>query len=303
MNPIDLVVVGAGPGGLSAAINGASEGLSTLVLDAASHVGGQSRYSAAIENYLGFPRGITGEQLAHRAGKQVKKFGGEIRLSSPVKSIQLDGGLKGLEVGGEWIECRALVIACGLSWRELDVEGSEKYAQSILYGGDKNRAPHHKGQRIVIVGGGNSAGQAALRWSQYCEVTISAKYPLEQTMSQYLIERIRERGIPVLIESKLERLDGGDSLQSCTLTNGEVPCDAVIPFIGAEPKTDFARGICECDGNGYLTNPKCPGVFVVGDCRAGSVKRIAVAVGEGANSIGGVHGYIASLQKSVGVGA
>lgn len=293
---VDICIIGAGPGGLSAAVNASSEGLSTLVLDAASHVGGQSRYSAAIENYLGFPKGITGQCLANRARKQVLKFGGEIRLKSPVNQITFDGKDKGVETPEGWVVCRSLVLACGLQWRNLEAIGTEKFGPYILYGGDKNRARHHKGKQVVIVGGGNSAGQAAIHWSRYADVTLTAKYPLEKTMSQYLIDRIEEKGIRTVIESKLEGLHGDEEgLKRCELTAEHVPCDAVIPFIGAHPKTEFAREVCECDGSGYLTKPKCPGVFVVGDCRAGSIKRVAVAVGEGAAAIGGVHQYLASL--------
>lgn len=295
MTRYDLTIIGAGPAGLSAAINASSEGLSVLLIDSQKYVGGQSRYSSAVENFLGFAHGVTGEQLSHIGERQARKFGANLALGHAVASVSTDGSDKVVTTAqGLSAVSRALLISSGLQWRELEADGAKDFASHLLYGGMKTLAPHYAKKHVLILGGGNSAGQAAIRWSRYAQVTLAAREPLKQTMSTYLITTIQSSNVRVIEGHSIQRMSGENGkLATCTLDNGDVPCDAVIPMIGSVPKTEFCRAVCECDEHGFLITGKLPGVFIAGDCRKDSVKRIAVAVGEGSAIVPQIHKYLA----------
>lgn len=281
MTDYDLAVVGGGPAGLSAAIKAASEGLSVILLNAEATCGGRSKHSAAIENYYGFPV-VSGQQLANRAVKQAKQFGVDIRCNAPVTDIALDGDDKLVFFTGGVARVKAVVVACGLHFKK------EFPSDCVIYNANKNYARYYAGKRVLIVGGGNSAGQAALHWCKYADVTIAAKYPLTQTMATYLTDRIAAAGLRVL-EAGLESVNQ----TACTLSNGTTETyDAVLVFTGAAPSTDFAAAVCERDKEGFLTRGKVPGVFIAGDARQGSLGGIAAAVGEGSETIPKVRTYL-----------
>lgn len=289
----DLAIVGAGPSGLSTAVNAASEGLRTVLLESNQHVGGQARYSTAIENYLGFPKGLTGIQLASRALSQALKFGAEMRLGKRVTRISVENGIKHLLLQDtrlqemlEDVLARAVVIACGLRWRRLQHTGN------ILYGGDRHLARRYRGKDVAVIGGGNSALQSALHWAKFANVRIAARRPLEDTASRYLIDRVRRAGIPVITGTELNGIEGA----TCNFRHGKEPCDAVIPFIGAVPDAAFAKDVCRCSPEGFLIEGNTEGVFCIGDCREGSVKRVANAVGEGSAVLPRVHEYLSALR-------
>jgi thioredoxin reductase (NADPH) len=294
MKRYDLCIIGAGPCGLSAAINASSEGLDTLLIDADKEVGGQSRYSAAIENFIGFPSGITGEQFSHFALKQARKFKTQVLTGHRVASLSADEKDRVVTTSeGLNAVARCVLIACGLQWRKLEIDGADEFQNSLLYGGMKSLAPHYSKKQVLIIGGGNSAGQAAIRWAKYANVSLVVREPLEHTMSHYLIQSIAEMSISVLVGRELKRLLGeAGHLKTCILDSGEMLCDAVIPMIGSVPQTGFALDVCNCDEHGYIIDGKLPGFLAAGDCRKDSIKRIAVAVGEGSSAIANVHKYL-----------
>lgn len=294
----DVAIIGAGPAGLSAAIHAASEGLKVIVLESQRCVGGQSRYSAAIENYLGFPTKITGQQLANQSYKQANKFGATILTSTAVHGIEIEGKDRIVALANSYIPTKSILISCGLGWKKINAQNEDSFEQEMIYGGDKNKAFRFKDRHIVVVGGGNSAGQAALQWARFAKsVTMIVRRELVDTMSRYLIDRILESpNITVLKESQLVGMLENTSGIQCQLSNDStVPCDAVLPMIGAEPQAEFCKAVVDCDNNGYLTQPRFDGIFIAGDCRSGSVKRIASAVGEGACCVPQIHAYLDKL--------
>ncbi len=318
----DLVVVGAGPAGLAAAVYGASEGLSTVVLDALAP-GGQAGASMRIENYLGFPTGITGRELTERATLQAQKFGA--RLTAPVQAVGLeaDGPLHCVRLeGGECVAGRCVLVASGAEYHRLQVPDLDRYeGLGVFYAATPVEAPGCRRKTVVIVGGGNSAGQAAVFLSEIAArvLLVVRGADLARSMSRYLIARIEATpNIELLCQTEVTRLIGDDGLRAVELTNratGEVrraETPALFSFIGAAPRTEWLPDTVAKDRKGFLlTGPAAaaagrwaekrppfllettrPGVFAAGDVRLGSSKRVAAAVGEGSMAVQLVHEYL-----------
>jgi thioredoxin reductase (NADPH) len=320
----DVVVVGAGPAGLAAAVYGASEGLRVLVIERGT-VGGQAGTSSRIENYLGFPSGISGDELSQRALRQAEYFGSEIVLTREVQNLHpLEGGPDGawcVELdGGERVSTRAVILATGVDWRLLEAEGVDRLlGRGVLYGASRTEATTAIGKDIFIVGGGNSAGQAAMYFSGYARsVTVLVRGPgLKLTMSQYLIEQIASRpNITVEPFTQVVSVGGDNSLETvCTVTASQPPrtrpADALFIMIGANANTawlpeelrrDELGYVCtgrdlphwkERERNPYPLETNLPGLFCVGDVRHASIKRVSSGVGEGSMAIAFVHQYLA----------
>jgi len=324
----DLIIVGGGPAGLAAAVYGASEGLSTLLIERQAP-GGQAGMSSNIENYLGFPSGLSGSNLARRAASQAIRFGAEILTPQEVVNLRIDGPYRIVKLNdGIEISCHTLLIACGVSYRELkEVNGINRLTGSgVYYGASMVEALSCKGEDIFMIGGANSAGQAAIHFSKYAKtVTLVVRGDsLSKSMSYYLIHQLEKTdNIHVLLNSKVTEVLGQNRLEFITITNtqtGEVqtvPTPTLYIFIGAVPHTDALVGIIERDANGFiLTGPdliydghkyprgwtldrqpflletNIPGVFAAGDVRHGSMKRVAASVGEGSIAVQLIHQYL-----------
>ena len=328
MDFYDLIIIGAGPAGLAAAVYGASEGLHTLVVEKQAP-GGQAGASSSIENYLGFPSGLSGSSLARRAVAQAIRFGAEILDPQEVANIRSDGQYRIALLGdGTEIRCHTMLIACGVTYRRLEnVKGiDELTGAGVYYGASMVEALHYKGQDIYIVGGANSAGQAALSFSKYAKhVTLLVRSnSLSEKMSQYLIHQISEtNNISVWLNSVVIEVKGKNKLEAITVTNlvsreqRTVLAAGLFIYIGAEPHTEWLDKIILRDAHGFiLTGPdlvqnelqhpqewslgrqpflletNIPGIFAAGDVRHGSIKRIAAGVGEGSTAIQLVHQYL-----------
>ncbi len=326
----DFVIVGGGPAGLAAAVYGASEGLKTLLVERQAP-GGQAGMSSRIENYLGFPSGLTGADLARRAFTQAKRFGAEILSPQEAVGLRVDGPYRFIKLrDGSEISCHALLIASGLSWKKLDIPGVDRLQEAgVYYGAAMTEAQLCAGEDVYVVGGANSAGQAAVYFAQFARsVTILVRSDsLQKGMSQYLIDQIRQvENIRVETQSEVVEVHGDDHLESITILNQEtgetktVPTTALFIFIGAVPCTAWLRGKLPMDDRGYLLTgtllpkdgdgPKgwkeerdpflfesiIPGVFAAGDTRHASIKRVASAVGEGSISVQMVHQYLSKVR-------
>ncbi|HEV7713855.1 MAG TPA: FAD-dependent oxidoreductase [Asanoa sp.] len=322
----DLVVVGAGPAGLGAAVYGASEGLRTLLVERHA-TGGQAGQSSRIENYLGFPDGVSGSQLAERARRQAVRFGAELLTTREATELDARGTTRVLRFGdGSQVASHAVVLATGVSYRMLEAPGlSDFRGRGVFYGSAATEAPSCSGQEVYIVGGANSAGQAAVYFSRYAKkVHILIRGDgLDRTMSRYLIDQIEGHdNIDVHSFTEVCQASGDEHLEQLVLKDtrtGETrPADTswLFIFIGAEPRTDWLDGVITRDNHGFvITGPdliaggnrpvgwdlprdpyhlECsvPGVFAAGDVRSDSVKRVASAVGEGAMAISLVHRYL-----------
>lgn len=325
----DLLIVGGGPAGLGAAVYGASEGLRTVMIESEAP-GGQAGMSSRIENYLGFPSGLSGADLARRAVAQARKFGVEILAPQEVMKLRVDGPAKYVTLSdGTEIGAKAMVIATGVSYRKLDVPGMERVqGAGVYYGAAMTEAATCKGEDVYIVGGANSAGQAAMFFSQHARrvIMLVRGKSLETSMSQYLIDQIRETpNIHVELNSRIVEVSGEERLETISIecaTSGEtqkVPTSHLFVFIGAAPRTDWLADVLLRDEKGFLlTGPDLmpdgkrpsgwpldrdpwlleaciPGVFVAGDVRYRSVKRVASGVGEGANAVAFVHQYLSTV--------
>jgi thioredoxin reductase (NADPH) len=322
----DLVVVGAGPAGLGAAVYGASEGLRTLLVERHA-TGGQAGQSSRIENYLGFPDGVSGSQLAERARRQAVRFGAELLTTREATELDARGTTRVLRFGdGSQVASHAVVLATGVSYRMLEAPGlSDFRGRGVFYGSAATEAPSCSGQEVYIVGGANSAGQAAVYFSRYAKkvhILIRGE-GLDRTMSRYLIDQIEGHdNIDVHSFTEVCQASGDEHLEQLVLKDtrtGETrPADTswLFIFIGAEPRTDWLDGVITRDNHGFvITGPdlvaggnrpvgwdlprdpyhlECsvPGVFAAGDVRSDSVKRVASAVGEGAMAISLVHRYL-----------
>lgn len=323
----DLCIVGGGPAGLAAAVYAASEGLSTVVVEQRAP-GGQAGQSAAIENYLGFPRGLSGDDLTQRALAQASRFGAEMVLARDVVGFEVRGPVRAvlLDGGGE-IEARAVVVATGVSYRRLAATGLEALTgRGVYYGASASEAPQHTDEEVYIVGGANSAGQAALNLSRFAKrvVLLVRGASLAATMSRYLLARIEDSSsIEVRCNTEVAEARGESRLESLVLmdrTDGSrevVPASALFIFIGASPRTDWLGADVVRDEHGFVvtgrdlelqapgrwTLPRAaaalessvPGVFAAGDVRLDSMKRVASAVGEGSMAVYAVHRYLATV--------
>ncbi len=320
----DMIVVGAGPAGLAAAVYGASEGLRTLVLERTGP-GGQAGRSMRIENYLGFAAGVTGMQLADRAVVQANKFGACMPVPTPVSGLSFDGRDPVLHLDeGETVKARCLLIATGADYRRLDVEGCEPLeGRGVYYAATPLEAQMCQGSEVVVVGGGNSAGQGAVFLAGevrrvYLVIRGDSLY---DNMSDYLARRIEDTpNIEVLLNTEVRRMSGEGFLRAVELVDrktGEartIETPALFSFIGATPRTDWLPPEIERDDKGFVRtgldlSPSChedgrqpflletsrPGVFAAGDVRSGSVKRVASAVGEGAMAVQFVHAYLKQM--------
>jgi thioredoxin reductase (NADPH) len=326
----DLAIVGGGPAGLAAAVYGASEGLRTVLIEREAP-GGQAGTSSRIENYLGFPSGLSGGDLARRAVAQARRFGVELLTPQSVVALRRDGPYRVLELAdGSTISTYAVVAATGLSYRRIDAPGADALTGAgVYYGASITEALACKDQPVFIVGAGNSAGQAAVYLAGFAsQVTLVVRGSnLEAKMSQYLVDRINQiPNIDVRLRSEITAMHGSSNLEAITLsdrttnTSEQLPAAAVFVFTGAAPCTDWLAMSVQRDAQGFilagpdllehgqmptgwdverapfLLESSLPGVFAVGDLRAGSVKRVASAVGEGSIAVQFVHQHLANLK-------
>ncbi len=322
----DLIVVGAGPAGLGAAVYGASEGLRTVLVERQA-TGGQAGQSSRIENYLGFPDGVSGAQLTDRARRQAQKFGAEVLSTREVVGLQARGSARIVRFGdGTELAAHAIILATGVSYRTLDAPGIAEFTgRGVYYGSAMTQGPSCAGEDVYIVGGANSAGQAAVFFSRYARtVTVLVRgASLHDSMSHYLIKQLAGiDNIGVRTGTEVGAAHGTEHLERLTLcdrSNGEgesVPAGSLFIFIGAVPRTEWLGEAVRRDSRGFLlTGPdllidgrrppgwpverdpyylesSLPGVLVAGDARAESVKRVASAVGEGAMAVTLVHRYL-----------
>jgi thioredoxin reductase (NADPH) len=316
----DTIVVGAGPAGLAAAVYGASEGLSTIVIEREAP-GGQAGTSSRIENYLGFPSGVSGDELADRALRQARRLGAEILVTRSIERI--DAAAREVHLDGDDVLYgRTIILACGVSWRRLPIEGFERLAgKGIHYGAARSEAPSTHGLDVHVVGAGNSAGQAALFFSNHARsVTILCRgESIDRSMSRYLVDQLAVRpNIVVRTCSEVVAAHGGQALETIDVHNsatGEttaVESAGVFIFIGADAETGWLPPEIALDARGYvltgsdvrlvgrwplerdpyLLETSVPGIFACGDVRFGPVKRVAAAVGEGSMAIAFVHQYL-----------
>lgn len=324
----DLVVVGGGPAGLASAVYGASEGLRTILVEKDAP-GGQAGTSSKIENYLGFPSGISGADLTLRATAQAKKFGAEILSTLDVVRIRRHDPYRiAVLSDGSELPSHAIVIASGMEVRRLESPGvGELIGAGIYYGAALSEAALYRDKNVYIVGGANSAGQGAMFFSRYAsQVTILVRGAKLSAMSYYLVENIRHtKNIRVIYRTVVESVRGQGRLEAITLTNvdsgdtSEVPADAMFIFIGSAPRTGMVADLVARDAQGFILTgrdlfvdgqrPKdwmldrdpfmfetsVPGIFAVGDARHGSGKRVAAAVGEGSATVGMVHEYLETV--------
>jgi thioredoxin reductase (NADPH) len=325
----DLAIFGAGPAGLSAAIYGASEGLRTIVVEKTA-VGGQAGSTSAIENYMGFPDGISGWELASRARRQALRLGAEIIVAGDgVAGEHQDGWQLSWLASGERIASKATICATGVEYSRLGLEREGDFLnRGLYYGAGSSEAELCKGQ-VVIVGGGNSAGQAALNFARQTQVTMLVRGKcLKDTLSTYLLERIESTSsITVLTRTTLTTLEGENALERITYrdeTSGRaasIETQSVFVCIGGKPRTDWAKpGVLHCDPSGYvLTGPdldrsslsaamwtdgraplfmetSIPGLFAAGDVRHNSTKRCAAAAGDGATAVSMAHQFLLSVK-------
>jgi thioredoxin reductase (NADPH) len=313
---VDLLVVGGGPAGLAAAVYGASEGLDTLLVESTA-LGGQAGSSRRIENYLGFPAGITGSELTSRAVSQARKFGA--RPATPYRAVALEPGdgrhLVRLEEEHE-IAARAVVLATGAAYRRLPVDGLADYeGTSVFYAAGPPEAQICGASRVGVVGGGNSAGQAAVWLARGGALVtlLHRRADLHETMSDYLIHELERYGVSVRDQSEIAALHGADGrLEAVTLTNGEqLPFSFLFFFLGAQPCTEWLDDAVARAADGFvltgdaagadnLLETSVPGIFAAGDVRSGSTKRCAAAVGEGSMAVQLVHQHLARPTTRVG---
>jgi thioredoxin reductase (NADPH) len=325
----DLAIVGGGPAGLAAAVYGASEGLHTVMIEREAP-GGQAGMSSRIENYLGFPMGLSGGDLARRAVVQAQRFGVEILAPQEAVGIRTEGSYRFIKLAdGNEISCHALMIATGVQWRRLEAPGIDRLqGAGIYYGGGATEALSCKGEIVYVVGGANSAGQAAMNFAKYADrvVILVRGSSLASTMSQYLIDQVKETpNIQIWAHASVGEAHGETHLEEisvlCSDTNKveRVPASAMFIFIGALPRTDWLADVVERDERGFLlTGPdlirdgqrpkgwtlerdpflletNVPGLFAVGDVRHGSVKRVASGVGEGSVAVQFIHQYLSKV--------
>ena len=321
----DLLVIGAGPAGLAAAINGASEGLNVIVLERGHELGGQASSSSRIENYLGFGSGVSGPELTAAAVAQAQRFGASLHVNSEVIDLRPSlAGHTAMCASGVTYECRTALVTSGVTYRRLAVPGADDLlGRGIFYGASPEQAYEYEGKRVFVVGGANSAGQAAIHLAQHGAITsIISRSPLEKGMSTYLHDRILDRGDILVHEAaRIAAVRGTkkNGLSHVTVADPAAVATheaaAVFVFIGAEPRLDWAPGIA-LDNRGFILTGQeavgvtpvgfvppqyletsVPGVFAAGDVRSGSVKRVAAAAGEGAMAVQFIHKHLSRQPK------
>jgi len=325
----DLLIVGGGPSGLAAAVYGASEGLTTVMVEREAP-GGQAGSSSRIENYLGFPSGLSGGDLARRAVAQARRFGVEILSPQEVVKVRIEDPYRVVTLSdGSEVSCHALLIATGVAYRKLDVPGMERLSGAgVYYGAAMTEAISCKGEAVYIIGGANSAGQAAMHFAKYADqVTMLVRGDsLTKSMSQYLIDQIASMpNITVRTQCSVVEVHGEASLEKIVVADAQagtqetLPATSLFIFIGAMPQTNWLDGIVERDRQGFILagmdllrdrqRPKgwtldrdpflleasVPGIFVAGDVRYGSVKRVASGVGEGSIAVQFIHRYLSKV--------
>jgi thioredoxin reductase (NADPH) len=325
----DLIIVGGGPAGLGAAVYGGSEGLRTVMIEKDA-VGGQAGTSSRIENYLGFPKGLSGTELSRRATAQARRFGVEILTAQEVRQVRIEDPYRFVVLGdGTELSCHALMISTGVSTRLLNQPGVEELTgRGVYYGAAVTEAAAYRDMDVFIVGGANSAGQGAVFFSNYAhKVTVLVRgSSLAKGMSQYLVDQIEAiDNIEVRTRTEVVEAHGTDRLEAITIVNRNddttqtLPAAAMFIFIGAVPHSDLVAGIVERDRVGFIltgqdlvvdgVRPKTwrlkrdpfyletsrPGIFAAGDVRHGSVKRVATAVGEGAVAVSLIHQYLRTV--------
>jgi thioredoxin reductase (NADPH) len=325
----ELAIVGGGPAGLAAAVYGASEGLHTVMIEREAP-GGQAGMSSRIENYLGFPSGLSGGDLARRGVVQAQRFGVEILSPQEATAVRVEGPYRIVKLAdGSELSCHALMISTGVQWRRLEAPGIDRLqGAGVYYGGGATEALSCKGEIIYVIGGANSAGQAAMNFAKYAErvVILVRGDSLSSTMSQYLIDQVKQTpNIQIWTHASVAEVHGDTHLEEvsvlCSDTNKveRVPAAAMFIFIGALPRTDWLSGVVERDDRGFLLtgpdlmhggeHPKgwtldrdpflletnVPGIFAVGDVRHGSVKRVASGVGEGSVAVQFIHQYLSKV--------
>jgi thioredoxin reductase (NADPH) len=320
----DLIIVGAGPAGLAAAVYGASEGLDTQMIDKVAF-GGQASTSARIENYLGFPTGISGSELTERAVIQAGRFGARMVVPAQAVGLHAENGDYSIELAdGSYVNGRTIIVATGAQYRKLYLPDLERYeGLGVYYAATQAEAQMCAGDPVLIVGGGNSAGQAAMFLSQHaanCRLMIRGG-DLGRSMSRYLIDELERREqVELMTHGEVVELKGSDSLEAVVVLDNrtkqrrELECRALFVFIGADPHTEWLRGHVAMDAHGFLltgrevqgedlvaysTEPffletSRPGIFAVGDVHSGSIKRVASAVGEGSMAVRLVHQRLAA---------
>jgi thioredoxin reductase (NADPH) len=323
----DLAIVGAGPAGLASAVYGGSEGLRTVLIEREAP-GGQAGTSSKIENYLGFPAGLSGAELARRAVTQARKFGVEILTPQEATALRLEGPYKHLQLSdGSEISCHVLMLAMGVSWNRLPASGADRLAGSgVYYGAAMTEALPAKGQTVYMVGGGNSAGQAAMYFKDFAEkvVLVVRGGSLGAKMSHYLVSRIEAiDNIEVRLNTEIKACQGDEHLETLELWDKKADRIEIMPtkylfvFLGATPRTDWLRDVVACDARGFiltgseldpqthlrdwplerapfLLETSVPGIFASGDARRASVKRVASAVGEGSVAVHFMHQILAT---------
>jgi thioredoxin reductase (NADPH) len=330
----DLITIGGGPAGLAASIYGASEGIRTLVLEQ-EVPGGQISYSPIVENYPGFPGGLSGSQLARRTVEQAERFGVEILVMRRAVGLREEGEncVVTIDDGAE-LQSRAVLLAMGVSFRWLDIPGCAPLVGAGVYYGDATaEASACRGQDIYILGGGNSAGQAALLLAQFARrvIILAQEDKIEETMSRYLVDRLRQLpNVEIRTNSTVVGVEGRGRLEEITIQNVKtgqrerLPCNGLFVFIGATPRTEWLDKVIRRDEKGFIlswVDVQCdlrqwpewplkrepyrletsmPGVFVAGDVRKGSVKRLTAAVGEGAMAIQFIHQYGKGKREAAG---
>jgi thioredoxin reductase (NADPH) len=322
----DLIIIGGGPSGLAAAVYGASEGLKTVLIEREAP-GGQAGTSSFIENYLGFPQGLKGSELARRAVAQARRFEVEILTPQEVAGVRIEDPYRIIRLGdGTELSCHALIVATGVSYRTLEAPGVDRLTGAgVYYGASLTEAISSKNEDVCIVGGANSAGQAAMFFSEYARkvVILYRGDSLRKNMSEYLVKQVEgKENIEVRLNSEVAEVDGEDRLETIVIRDSAsgasetAPAQSLFIFIGAAPHTDWLGDLVERDGRGFilsgsdlsrngerprgwrlerdpfLLETSVPGIFVAGDVRHGSIKRCASAVGEGSIAVQFVHQYL-----------
>lgn len=325
----DLVIIGGGPAGLGAAVYAASEGLRTVLIEREA-TGGQAGTSSRIENYLGFPNGLSGSELSQRATIQARRFGTEILTAQEAVAVRVDDAVRLVILrDGTSLAAHTVLVAAGASVQKLEAPGVERLTGAgIYYGAALSEAAYYRGEHVIVVGGANSAGQAAMFFSRYAQtVTLLVRASnLEKGMSQYLVDQIRATpNIIVRTRTLVREVEGGNRLESATVVDADtglaevLPAAAMFVFIGAVPHSEVVKEVVKCNSAGFiLTGPdtmsngarpagwmlprdpllletSVPGVFAAGDVRHGAVRRVASAVGEGAVAVGLVHQYLKTV--------